>query len=256
MGAARQILSESVQLIVSFCDQIVACFENSRNTGENALIVEQKNPVTLVGGGTVAPGDLEYALSLAPFLVAADSGADLAFAAGHEPQAVIGDLDSISNVVRNQLAPNKIFEIAEQDSTDFHKALCRIKSPVVLAVGFLGARVDHQLAAFNTLVQVLGSPCIVLGEHEVIFHVPPRINLPTRAGDIVSLFPMGAVTGRSTGLKWPIEGLQMSPMGQIGTSNEATGPVSLIPDGPGLLGILPRHHLPQLMPLISQARSW
>jgi thiamine pyrophosphokinase len=256
MGAERQILSESVQLIVSFCDQIVACFENCRNTGENALIVDQKEPVTLVGGGTVAPGDLEFALSLAPFLVAADSGADRAFVAGYEPQVVIGDLDSISNVVRNQLAPNKIFEVAEQDSTDFHKALRHIKAPVVLAVGFLGARVDHQLAAFNTLVQVLDSPCIVLGEYEIIFHIPPRINLPTCDGDIVSLFPMGAVTGRSTGLKWPIEGLQMSPMGRIGTSNIATGLMSLTPDGPGLLGILPRYLLPQLIPLISQARPW
>jgi len=234
----------------------VACLENCRNTGENALIVEQKEPVTLVGGGTVGPKDLELALSLAPFLVAADSGADRAVAAGFEPEAVIGDLDSISNVVRNQLAPKKIFEIAEQDSTDFYKALRHIKAPVVLAVGFLGARVDHQLAAFNTLVQWLVSPCIVLGEHEVVFHVPPQIVLPTRAGDTVSLFPMGAVTGCSTGLKWPIEGLKLSPMGQIGTSNEATGPVSLTLDGPGLLGIIPRYHLPQLILLISQARPW
>ena len=220
------------------------------------MIVEQDKSVTLVGGGTVGPQDLEFALSLAPFLVAADSGADRAVAAGFEPQAVIGDLDSISNVVRNQLAPKKIFEIAEQDSTDFHKALRQIKAPVVLAVGFLGERVDHQLASFNTLVQSLASPCIVLGEHEVVFHIPPRINLPTRAGDIVSLFPMGEVTGYSTGLKWPINGLQMSPMGQIGTSNMATGRVSLTLDGPGLLGIIPRHHLPHLIPLISQARRW
>ncbi|WP_238704924.1 thiamine diphosphokinase [Parasedimentitalea marina] len=220
------------------------------------MIVDQIEPVTLVGGGAVAPGDLELALSLAPFLVAADSGADRAIAAGFEPRAVIGDLDSLSNVVRNQLAPNRIFEVAEQDSTDFHKALRHIKAPVVLAVGFLGERVDHQLAGFNTLVQPLGSPCILLGEHELIFHIPRQINLPTRAGDIVSLFPMGAVTGCSTGLKWPLDGVQMSPMGLIGTSNEATGPVSLTPNGPGLLGIIPRHHLPQLMPLISRSLSW
>ncbi|NRB18098.1 MAG: thiamine diphosphokinase [Rhodobacteraceae bacterium] len=220
------------------------------------MIVERNEPVTLVGGGTVAPGDLAYAMSLAPFLVAADSGADRAFAGGYQPQLVIGDLDSLSNVVRNQLAPNMIFEIAEQDSTDFHKALRHIKAPVVVAVGFLGARVDHQLAAFNTLVQALPSPCIVLGEHEVIFHVPRQIRLPTVAGDIVSLFPMGAVSSGSTGLKWPLEGVQMSPMGLIGTSNEALGPVCLSPDGPGLLALIPRHHLPQLMPLISRARSW
>ena len=220
------------------------------------MIVEQKDPVTLIGGGAVAAGDLELALALAPFLVAADGGADRAVAEGHRPQAVIGDLDSLSNVVRKQLEPNTLFEIAEQTSTDFHKALRQIAAPVVIAVGFLGARVDHQLAAFNTLVQVLGSPCILLGDHEIIFHVPSHIDLPTRAGDVVSLFPMDAVTGCSTGLKWPLEGLQLSPMGLIGTSNQALGPVSLTMDGPGLLGIIPRQYLSQLMLQISRAPAW
>ncbi|PCJ05238.1 MAG: thiamine diphosphokinase [Rhodobacteraceae bacterium] len=256
MGAERQILSESVQLIVSFCDQIVACFETCGKSGERTLIVEQKEPVTLIGGGAVAAGDLDLAISLAPFLVAADGGAERALAEGHRPRAVIGDLDSLSSIVRKQLAPNTVFEIAEQTSTDFYKALSLIKAPVVLAVGVLGARVDHQLATFNTLVQELDTPCILLGAHEVVFHVPRQISLPTRAGDIVSLFPMGAVTGRSTGLQWPLEGLHLSPMGRIGTSNQALGSVSLTMDGPGLLGILPRCYLPQLMPLIAQAPSW
>jgi len=220
------------------------------------LIVEQMEPVTLIGGGAVAAGDLDLALSLAPFLVAADGGAERALAEGHKPQAVIGDLDSLSNIVRKQLAPNTIFEIAEQTNTDFHKALSFIKAPVVLAVGFLGGRVDHQLAAFNTLVQVLGSPCILLGEHEVIFHVPPEISLPTQSGDIVSLFPLDVISGGSTGLEWPLEGLHLSPMGRIGTSNRAEGPVTLTMNGPGLLGIVPRCYLPQLMQSIARAPSW
>lgn len=220
------------------------------------MIVEQNGPVTLVGGGDLALGDLEFALSLAPFLVAADGGADQAMAQGHEPQVVIGDLDSLSDIVRKQLAPNKIFEIAEQSSTDFHKALRNIAAPVVLAVGFLGARVDHQLAAFNTLVQRLDTPCILVGEHEVIFHVPPSITLPTAGGDVVSLFPMEKVTGRSTGLQWALDGLTFSPAGSIGTSNRATGEVSLIMDGPGMLGIIPRCLLPHLMRPIATAPSW
>lgn len=220
------------------------------------MIVEQNEPVTLIGGGAVAAGDLDLALSLAPFLVAADGGADLALSEGRIPQAVIGDLDSLSNIVRKQLAPNTIYEVAEQSSTDFHKALRHIKAPVVLAVGFLGARVDHQLASFNTLVQVLSSPCILLGEHELVFHVPREISLATEAGETVSLFPMCPVTAESTGLQWPLSGLKMSPMGNIGTSNRAVGPMSLIMEGPGLLGIIPRRHLPQLMQQIAQAPPW
>ena len=49
--------------------------------------------------------------------------------------------------------------------------------------------------------------------------------------------------GRSEGLEWPINGLELDPMARIGTSNRATGPLRLEADGPGLLVILPRARL-------------
>ena len=57
---------------------------------------------------------------------------------------------------------------------------------------------------------------------------------------LFSLFPMAEVTGRSTVLRWPIEGLRMHPSGQIGTSNEVSeANVSLKFDQDGMLIILP-----------------
>ncbi|KIC13257.1 thiamine pyrophosphokinase, partial [Leisingera sp. ANG-Vp] len=41
----------------------------------NAKIVDEIEPITLVGGGEIALGALEEALALAPVLVAADGGA-------------------------------------------------------------------------------------------------------------------------------------------------------------------------------------
>lgn len=213
----------------------------------NRRIVEALEPVTLVGGGEIPSGALEEALALAPVLAAADGGAAAALAAGHRPEAVIGDFDSLSEAVRAQLPPEALHPVAEQDSTDFDKALRSIGAPVVLAVGFLGGRVDHQMAAFSTLVQGHGTPCVLIGETEVIFHLTHEVALPARAGEVISLFPMQQVTGRSDGLEWPIEGLVMSPMGRIGTSNRALGPVRLMPDGPGLLVIVPRRLLADVM---------
>jgi thiamine pyrophosphokinase len=51
--------------------------------------------------------------------------------------------------------------------------------------------------------------------------------------------------GRSQGLRWPIEGLELASAGRIATSNEATGPVDLAIEGPVLV-ILPRATLPGL----------
>lgn len=90
-------------------------------------------------------------------------------------------------------------------------------------------------------------PCIMLGATEVIFHCPAQVDLPVAEGDVVSLFPMQKVSGRSTGLEWPIDGLDFDPMRLIGTSNRATGAVQLWMDGPGMLCIAPRRILPELV---------
>lgn len=203
-------------------------------------IVEQSEPMTLIGGGDVGQNDLELALSVAPMLVAADGGTDHAVALGHMPQVVIGDFDSISDKILRQVPPERLFPVREQETTDFDKALRCIRAPFVVGVGFLGGRVDHQLAVLNTLVRNVATPCVLLGAHEVLFHAPPRIALALDPGSVVSLFPLERVCGRSTGLEWPIDKLTFEPSGQIGTSNRSTGPVTLEIDQQGMLVMVPR----------------
>jgi len=210
-------------------------------------IVHSTSPVTLVGAGEATPQDLQESLMLAPTCVAADSGATLALSHGADIAALIGDFDSVTPDILAEIPSERHFRVAEQTSTDFEKALTRIAAPVVLGIGFLGGRIDHQLAVFHTLVAFPDRPCVLLGPQEVVCLAPPHIELPLEAGELVSLFPMGAVTGRSAGLNWPIEGLSFSPSSRIGTSNRALGRVSLEMDGPEMLLILPRRLMPVLV---------
>jgi len=197
-----------------------------------------------VGGGSASPQDLHAAVALAPGIAAADGGARLVLEAGFVPRAVIGDFDSLDAATRARLDPDTLFEVGEQDSTDFEKALTRIDAPLVLAVGFTGARVDHELAVLHALLRFAHRPCVLLAEHEVILHCPPRLELEMAAGETVSLFPLQAVSGRSSGLRWPIDGLAMAPGRQIGTSNRARGGrVILEMDGPGMILLVPRARL-------------
>lgn len=200
--------------------------------------------VTLVGGAPVTARGLGAALRLAPCLVAADGGADRALAAGLMPQAVIGDFDSISPAAQAAVPPDRLHPIAEQETTDFDKALRSVAAPFVLALGFAGARIDHGLAVFNTLVRHPDRRCLVMSAQDVVFLCPPEITLRLRPGDRLSLFPMGPVTGRSSGLRWPIEGLHFAPDGRIGTSNCVSDPVVRLSFDAGLmLVILPRARL-------------
>lgn len=200
--------------------------------------------ITLLGGGEIGPDDIKTALHLAPLLVAADGGAAAALEQCHELHAVIGDLDSLSASDRARIPAERIIRIEEQDSTDFEKALRMVAAPVILGVGFLGARLDHQFAALNVLARHRHKPCILIGATEIVMHVPPILEMDLKKGDVVSLLPMAAVRGRSRGLEWPIDGLSLAPDGRIGTSNCAMGRIQLEMDGPGMLTIVPRTALP------------
>lgn len=195
--------------------------------------------VTLIGGGEVTAADLAQALALAPVVAAADSGADRALAAGLVPQAVIGDLDSLSPAGRAAIPPERLHLVAEQETTDFEKALLRISAPFVLGVGFSGPRSDHLLAALTALVRLRRPPCLLLGGEDVAFAAPARLRLDLPPGTRLSLCPLGPVTGSSRGLRWPIDGLTLDPAHRTGTSNATTGPAELALDGPCIV-ILPR----------------
>ena len=205
-----------------------------------ATVLKLNEPVTLLGAGQSTIHCLKEALTHAPFLVAADGGANMAIAAGQVPEAVIGDFDSITAETRAAIPPERLFHFAEQDTTDFEKCLSRIDAPLILGVGFAGGRLDHVLAVWTVLARYPAQRCLILGDEDVVFLSPRRLRLDLADGTRVSLFPMGAVSGRSEGLFWPIDGIGFAPDGRIGTSNRATGPVTLAFDADRMLVMLPR----------------
>lgn len=210
------------------------------HSGKKSGRVQSQGGITLVGAGEVDRESLEEALKYAPTLVAADGGANRAIAAGLRPIAVIGDLDSLGTSVRDELGPEAIVEVSEQETTDFEKCLERIDATFVLAVGFAGGRLDHTLATMSVLARRVGPPTIVLGKDDIVFALPRRLAVNVPIGQRVSLFPIAAVSGRSEGLQWPIDGLSLAPDGRIGTSNRVVGPVAIETDRDGLLALMPR----------------
>ena len=205
----------------------------------NSEIIHSDGTVLLVGGGECNPGVLKDAISKASHVVAADGGALHLLDLGIVPDAVIGDMDSLPELKRSGLPGNILHRIAEQNSTDFDKCLRNIRAPLIVAHGFTGARLDHQMAVMTGLCLRPDRRCIVVGAHDVVTLLPPDLSLDLAAGTRLSLFPMGPVAGRSTGLRWPIDGLTMEPDGTIGTSNSVTGPVRLTVDAPRMLLMLP-----------------
>ena len=218
-------------------------------------IVQSTHGVTLAGGGPFSARDLRLALARAPLAVAADSGADRLLRLGVSPLAVIGDMDSISEAAKAEILLSRQHLVAEQVTTDFDKALRLIEAPLVLALGFAGARLDHGLAAFSTLIARAERRCILIGPQDLAFAAPPRLDLDLSPGEPLSLFPMAPVTGRSEGLEWPIAGISFAPDGMIGTSNRVVARrVVLEFDRRGMLVILPRRRLDAAIRALRSAR--
>ncbi|MFY9239098.1 MAG: thiamine diphosphokinase [Roseovarius sp.] len=224
------------------------------------MIVQDMGPITLLGGGAATQAQLQLAMRIAPVVVAADGGAQLALTHGVDLaaglRAVIGDFDSIPDGVHAAVPAENLHHIPEQDSTDFEKCLALIKAPLILGVGFTGARMDHQMAACNALVRAAHQRCVLLGSDDVIFLAPPSLRLDLSEGARVSLFPMGAVEGISEGLRWPIQGLNFAPDRQIGTSNAALGPVFLNMTAPKMLVMVAPEHLEAVVAGLSAAPAW
>lgn len=214
---------------------------NRNNEGESGAIVSHDGLLCLVGGGAVDDNALDELHATGAILVAADGGADHLLAKGLVPKAVIGDMDSVSPHARAAFA-DRLYPIAEQDSTDFEKCLRNVAASAIVGLGFLGPRTDHALAAMHALAAHAGRPVILQSDRDIVFHLPParivQIDLPR--GTRVSLFPLAPVRCRADGLQWSLEGLTLAPMERIGTSNKACGGVvSLEAQSAGLLCIFP-----------------
>jgi thiamine pyrophosphokinase len=201
--------------------------------------------ITFVGGATASMAEIEVSLTRAPRLIAVDGGADTVLNAGLCPEAVVGDMDSISPAARSAFA-DRLHPIEEQDSTDFAKALRAFPAPFAIAVGFVGARVDHFLACLSEMARS-GAPVVLLSGEDCVCLAPSRLSLDLLPGTRVSLWPLARSAGRSTGLRWPIDGLVFAPAGRVGTSNMATGAVTLAIEAGPMALILPAAALDRLL---------
>lgn len=205
--------------------------------------------VCLIGGGEIEEQPVKALVNSGAIVVAADGGANHALRLGLQLAAVIGDMDSISPEARGKFA-DVLHHIPEQDSTDFEKSLRILDVAGIIGFGFLGPRADHGLAAMQALARHQGVPVILQSAQDVVFHLPAHremaFELPSETR--VSLFPFASVVCAAEGLRWPLDGLTLDPMGQIGTSNKATGgTLRLMAKGAGLLAILPARHRNQVL---------
>jgi thiamine pyrophosphokinase len=203
-------------------------------------ILSFDEPLVLVGGGDIDAAVLEALAGRGAALVGVDGGADVIAAAGLMPQAIIGDLDSITDAACWP-APVRILRIEEQITTDFEKALYSTRAPLTIAMGMTGRRFDHTLAALHVVTRYAAERKIIIVDGaDLALALSGPFAFAVAAGDKVSVHPLLPIRFRdSSGLKYPLAGLDMASGALIGTSNVAeSGPFAIEPAESGIPWLL------------------
>ena len=153
-------------------------------------------------------------------IVAADGGADLALAEGILPDAVVGDLDSVSATARSRISAERFHRDADPHRTDLQKAIrfaIDNGAGEIDVIAWGGNRADHALANLSVLPLFREEALIRLVDDlfEVTL-VNDRAEIKAPPGTVVSLVAIGTCEGvRTTGLRWDLDGeaLTFSPRG-------------------------------------------
>ncbi|MDR1626990.1 MAG: thiamine diphosphokinase [Spirochaetia bacterium] len=176
------------------------------------------------GGLWPAKENCEEYLNEAGLYVAADSGLLLARSFGLRPDYIVGDMDSLPNLAMlDDYDPGSVMRYPREkdySDTELGLELAREKGcDRVFLIGGGGGRMDHFLALYS-LFHRKNPPSAWLTDRDEMIYIDSRYALEGCKGKEISLFPLGSqrVRMRSTGLKWPLGGLEWR-IGDVGISN-------------------------------------
>lgn len=195
---------------------------------EIVIVVTGAAPLPRRAVDTIPPGAI---------VLAADGALDHALAAGLEPVALIGDLDSVSTEGLAWAEAHATIERHPPDKnhTDTELALAaavELDPQRLMLVSGGGDRLDHTIAAIGALgARSLTSIPVIEGwwgdRRLAVLHGPGRARLDVAPGSTISLLAMhGPCSGVSVdGVRWPLDRDELGPVVGHGVSNEATAEV-------------------------------
>jgi thiamine pyrophosphokinase len=159
-------------------------------------------------------------------IVCCDGGADQLIRAGFVPEAIVGDLDSISPEIAEKYSA-RLFPDRDQETNDLTKAVrwCTARGYrdlVILAA--TGKREDHTIGNISLLVEYAAEAEVMMVTDSGVFR--PYLKscvfsaFPGQQISVFSINPQTEITSR--GLVYPLEARKVKNWWEA-TLNEATG---------------------------------
>ena len=184
-----------------------------------------------------------------PLLIAADSGLKVVESAGLRAGWIIGDMDSLDDASKlSEYPPQRVIRhVHDKDSTDTELAFSLAIDKgcdVIWLIGGGGGRMDH-IFGIRCLFERERFPIRWITDREDIRCIdaagPDELDCRFEKNSVVSVFPLGdgCWKAKSSGLKWPLDGVLWN-RGFFGLSNVAVdGNFSIKAESGRFMVILP-----------------
>jgi len=176
----------------------------------------EKRILAVLGGRDVSESMFKLWAETADILIAADTGADFILEQGLKPDAIVGDMDSISP---EALALDiDQYRIDDQNHSDCDKLLDLVQSwghRAITLIGVEGDRLDHMLGTLHSCAK--SSLDVRIAIRDGIGHVlaPGRHTVSATPGRRLSLLPLTRCAQVSAkGLRWPLDAADLA-MGEF-----------------------------------------
>lgn len=198
--------------------------------------------IVIFAGGV--PPDRIGQLPHGAYVIAADSGLEVAVERGVSVDLLIGDLDSVNPAAIESAARVLRFP-TDKDATDLELAVAEARSmgaASLLVIGGGGGRVDHFMANASLLAAQTGLDVEWRTDSGTIYRVNGELHLQGAPGELISLLAFGgpARNVRTTGLRWTLNGDDLAPGETRGVSNRfAAGSASIELESGDMLVMLP-----------------
>jgi thiamine pyrophosphokinase len=229
--------------------RLILCSRNPSSDPEEGLFLRA---VIFANGNFNSASTVLSSLREGDLLIAADGGAKHVLSGGFWPDTVIGDLDSLSPSVIQDLKNHgcQVIEYSpDKDQTDLELALTHAVEQgavEILLLGLIGGRLDQTLANILLLSrdEWADLDIVVSDEPDTAYLMRDNdtIELQGTPGEIVSLIPLSeVVTNVSTrDLRWQLDQATLKIGSTLSISNEMMKTTAKIRIGSGKLFLIHR----------------
>jgi thiamine pyrophosphokinase len=191
------------------------------------IVRDDQEPALIIANGAAChPELLGQLLEWSPLVIVLDSAMERVMQLDIKVDVLLGDFDRDFDAEQYKTSqyPIEIIHTPDQNKTDLEKAfdyLIQRKIPAVNVVWATGRRADHTITNLTNIVRYRDLlKIVILDDHSKIFLLPSKFEKWYTENTLISLIPIGHVTGiHSDNLFYPLKDDSLTIGYRTGSSN-------------------------------------